>query len=679
MALSQARLEAVFEISATDKSARVLDKANKRLDSLGKRAGKVSKQTAEFGEGFAKAGDQVASRAGRLSTTLSSLGDFAGANERKFRQASEAAGAFDDVLMLLPGPIGIAAAAVAGLTTVLVLQSKEAERNKRALEASFGGKLLSDVQQLQKRFDLSTEAAIELGNALEATGGTAQNVAGDLGFAVRQAERLGKEGSAGAIKFANALSKTATEADKARRAVQSLRGIQRTLAEDLSSPETLEANRKADRDALKRIADLRKALTGLTRDRRIATEAFVGGNTDAKQTQRELDQSIAATNEKLKRELELRRRFLFTIAAEADENRRLRQEETARETAADRAKMAKDAASKAQAAASKAAAARQRRRNKQLAKERFEESLITQALRDQAAERRKVADAAEAQAQTISMGLEARLVLLRQLKAPLNDIAVAERRLAFQRDQERRQAVASLVESGKLTDEQARQRLDALDRLHSAELLAIRERNAAEVEEDRKKAKDKADAQIQAAQQALAASTGAIGAGADLASQVVGSLSAGVQEATTQFRDVGKVAPTALTAIGKAGSAFIKNEKARAAILAVTSAADALRAAATPGGQVQAALLGAAAIQYGLVAAGVLGGSPGGGVPQAGGASVGSAGGGASLGGERVDDSGIGRVTNINFNGLFATQAQVAQALQQTSQALQGTGFEVSP
>ena len=51
----------------------------------------------------------------------------------------------------------------------------------------------------------------------------------------------------------------------------------------------------------------------------------------------------------------------------------------------------------------------------------------------------------------------------------------------------------------------------------------------------------------------------------------------------------------------------------------------------------------------------------------------------ASLGGERVDDSGIGRVTTINFNGLFATQAQVAQALQQTSQALQGTGFEVSP
>ena len=679
MALSQARLEAIFEINATDNSARVLDKTEKRLAGIGKRAGKVSKQAEGFGDAFAEAGDQAAERAGKLSTALSSLGDFAGASEGKFRQASEAAGAFDDVLTLLPGPIGLAAAAVAGLTTVLVLQRQEAERNRQALEASFGGKVLADVQALQTRFTLSTEASIALGNALQETGKSAEDVAGELGFAVRQAQRLGKDGSAGALTFAASLSKTATEADKAARAVAALRGIQRTLAEDVSDPETLAANQKADREQLQRIQGLQKAIRQLRKDRDLATAAAIDGDTKAKQTQQDLNRTIATFRERLRGALDVRRRFLNTVAAEADENRRLRREETARETAADLAAIKRQKDAERRAAAGRSAAARQRRRNQALAEERALLAEVDKELAREESLRRKAADAAQAQTETQRQNLEARLVLLRQLKAPLDDIAAAERRLAFQRDQERRTAVDSLVEAGKLTDEQAQQRLDSLNRLHSAELLAIDERLNAEKQKTKDAAQAKAKAQIEAAQQVLAESTGAIGQGADLASQVVGGLSAGVQEATTQFKDVGKVAPNALNAIGKAGAAFIKNERARAAILAVTSAADALRAAATPGGQVQAALLGAAAVQYGLVAAGVLGGTPGGGVPQAGAAATTGAGGGAELGGERVADGGAGRVTNITFQGLFATQAQVAQALQDTSQALNGTGFEVTP
>jgi colicin import membrane protein len=679
MALSQARLEAIFEINATDNSARVLDKTEKRLDGIGKRAGKVSKQAEGFGDAFAEAGDQAAERAGKLSTALSSLGDFAGGSESQFRKASEAAGAFDDVLTLLPGPIGVAAAAVAGLATVLVLNRKEAERNRQALQASFSGQLLQDVKTLQERFSLTTEASIELGKAMEETGKNAGDVAGELGLAVRQAERLGEEGSKGATEFAQALAKTATEADKAKRAVRGLRGLQRALAEDLSDPEQIEANRKADQAALDRITGLRRAIRQLKADRDQLTAAAVEGDTKAKQAQQDLNRTIDTFSQRLRQALQIRERFLNTIAAEADENRRLRREETARETAEDVAALKRDRKAKRAAARARARAAAQRRRNKALAEERRLLALVDKVLADEEATRRKAAEAAKIQTDTQRENLEARVVLLRQLKAPLDDIAAAERRLAFQRDQERRTAVESLVAAGKLTDEQAQQRLDTLNRLHSAELLAIDERVDKEKKKRTKGAQDTAKAQIEAVKQVLAESTSAIGQGADLASQVVGGLSAGVQEATTQFKDVGKVAPNALTAIGKAGAAFIKNERARAAILAVTSAADALRAAATPGGQVQAALLGAAAVQYGLVAAGVLGGTPGGGVPQAGAAATIGAGGGAELGGERVADGGAGRVTNITFQGLFATQAQVAQALQQTSQALNGTGFEVTP
>lgn len=678
MALSQARLEAIFEINATDNTARVLDKTEKRLDGIGKRAGKVSKQAEGFGDAFAEAGDQAAERAGKLSTALSSLGDFAGASEGKFRKASEAAGAFDDVLTLIPGPAGLAAGAIAGLTTILVLNRQETERNRQALEASFGGKVLADVQALQTRFELSTEASIALGNALQESGKSAEDVAGELGLAVRQAERLGKEGSAGALTFAASLSKTATEADKAKRAVAALRGIQRTLAEDVSDPETLAANQKADREQLQRIQGLQKAIRQLRKDRDLATAAAIEGDTKAKQTQQDLNRTIATFRERLRGALDLRRRFLNTVAAEADENQRLRREETARETAADLAAIKRQKDAERRAAAGRAAAARQRRRNQALAEERALLAEVDKELAREEAIRRKAADAAKIQTETQRQNLEARLVLLRQLKAPLDDIAAAERRLAFQRDQERRTAVESLVEAGKLTDEQAQQRLDSLNRLHSAELLAIDERLNAEKEKTKKAAEDKAKAQIEAAQQVLAESTGAIGQGADLASQVVGSLSAGVQEATVQFKDVGKVAPDALSSIGKAGAQFVKDERARAAILAVTSTADAIRAAAT-GNLAGAALFGAAAVQYGLVAGGVLGGAPSGGVPQAGAAATTGAGGGAELGGERVADGGAGRVTNITFQGLFATQAQVAQALQQTSQALNGTGFEVTP
>ena len=675
MALSQARLEAIFEIKAADSTAKVLDKASARLDEVGKRARGASRDAAGMGEAFEQAGDQVATRAGRLSTTLSSLGDFAGANESQFRKASEAAGAFDDVLTLLPGPIGLAAAAVAGLSTVIFLQRKEAERNRKALETAFGGQVLADVKALQERFDLSTDAAIKLGNALEATGKNADDIAGELALAVTQAERLGNEGSAGASSFAASLEKTATAADKARRAVARLRGIQKLRADDIADPSTQEANRKADEAVLARIADSRKAFENL---RRAQVQLRKEGTEKSKQAADDLTAAIAKQADAYRTAVEQRRRLLITVAQEQEELEKLRKEETARETAEDLAAQRRKARADARQRQAKARAANQRRRNAALAYERELLSEVDKLLAREDAERRKAADAAAMQAETVAGGLEARLVLLRQLKAPLDQIAAAERRLAFQRDQERRTAVESLVEAGKLSDTQAQQRLDALDRLHSAELLAIDERNAAEVQKGKDKAQALASAQIQAAQQALASSTAAIGAGGDVASQVIGGLSAGLSESITQFKDVEKVAPAALTSIGKAGAQFVKNERARAAILAVTSAADALRAAATPGGQVQAALLGAAAVQYGLVAAGVLGGSPGGSVPQAAGSTATGAGGGADLGGERVGDGGAA-VTNITFQGLFATQAQVAQALQQTGQALNGTGFEVQP
>ena len=88
-----AKVENKIVITGADNASDAINKARKSvlgLERTTKRAGASSKK---FGKDFAEAGDQAAGRAGKLSTALSSLGDFAGKSEGSFRQASEAAGA----------------------------------------------------------------------------------------------------------------------------------------------------------------------------------------------------------------------------------------------------------------------------------------------------------------------------------------------------------------------------------------------------------------------------------------------------------------------------------------------------------------------------------------------------------------------------------------------------------
>jgi len=678
MALSQARLEAVFEIRTDDQSARVIDQAGKRIDNLGKKTDQAGAKAGNFGKKFADAGDEVAGTSGRLSTVLSSLGDFAGANEGAFRKASEAAGAFDDVLTLLPGPVGLAAAAAAGLTTVLVLQAKEAERNRIALESTFANPvLLAGVQELQKRFDLTTEAAVALAQNLDLSGKSANDVRADLARAVYQAERLGKDGSAAAIAFANSLRKADTDAKKLERTLRSLRGVSGQRFAYLGTREERAENEAADKASLKRIGELRQQLR---ENAKVFQDALKRRKEGDKEAAKDRDVAFAQfqkTKAELEKQLKLRERLANTIAAagyeqqqqDAADFRREKREAVAFNLKLARELKLKQVRSGAAAAARRAAAAQR----KEAEFERGLAEVDRQYEAEEKEKQRRLKQTADIQRE----GLQARLRLAQVLKAPLAEQAALERQLAAQREQESRDAVLALFEAGKLGEEEARRRLEALDALHLAELKSIDARLDEEKQKRAKQAEEIAKQQVAAARGVLRESTQAIGAGADVASQVVGGLSGGLQEAITQFGDVKKVAPNALAAIGKAGAQFVKNERARAAILAVTSAADALRALATPGGQVQAALLGAAAVQYGLVAGGVLGGSGGGGTTAAS-AGAGGGGGGA-MEAERIAEAEAGRVTNITFNGLFATEAQVAQAMQQTQKSLAGTGYEATP
>ena len=196
MATASSNVQVKFTLRGEDRASSVINNVGRSVDKFG------------------DAGDQAADRAGKLSTALSSLGDFAGRSEGAFRQASEAAGAFDDVLTVLPGPIGIAAGAAAGLTTILVLQAKKAREDAAALRQAFGEDLAQEISKTAKALDLNREASLQLGKLMTQTGRSAASLQEELRFVVQRADEIGEDGSAAVVKFAKKLLATTTAASR---------------------------------------------------------------------------------------------------------------------------------------------------------------------------------------------------------------------------------------------------------------------------------------------------------------------------------------------------------------------------------------------------------------------------------------------------------------------------------
>mgnify|MGYP003132699260 CR=1 FL=1 len=227
------------------------------------KAGRSARRTLRrYGSEAEKVGDQAAAQSGRLSTALSSLGDFAGQSEGAFRTASEAAGAFDDVLTLLPGPIGITVGALAGLTTVMILQRQESERLRNKLAQTFSGQTLTDVYQLAGGFDLTADASIALGNAMDETGKTANDLRERVRAIVARADELGEDSTQAVIAFAKSLSASIGPATKLANQLkaQAIAARQVSFAE-IARGTALEGEVKdADNAALARLKELKKEL-----------------------------------------------------------------------------------------------------------------------------------------------------------------------------------------------------------------------------------------------------------------------------------------------------------------------------------------------------------------------------------------------------------------------------------
>lgn len=207
MGLSRGRVEARFEILGDDKSAKTLKASRDNFRDVQSEIERAGDKSEQFGKQFAEAGDDVATRSGKAATALSSLGDFAGDLEGPFRTASEAAGAFDDVLTLLPGPLGLAAAATAGLATAAFFVGRQLAQTRAAIDQVFGPGARRQIGEFADAVGVSREVAVELKLAFQDLDKDAlQPTTAELRRVREAAEAVGGDGAEAVKKYAEALA-----------------------------------------------------------------------------------------------------------------------------------------------------------------------------------------------------------------------------------------------------------------------------------------------------------------------------------------------------------------------------------------------------------------------------------------------------------------------------------------
>ena len=202
MARAVAKVEQKIIITGADNASAAVKSAQASLAGLRKEAGKVktaAKSTsatpivdpAKIQQGTQRSGAALAGLTAALGSTQGALGD-----------AGRAATALGSTAAVLPGPIGLAAAAVTGLAAGVYLLGNAALETAAQLE------LLgtADTARLKRDLDLSTDGAIKLSRALADLNDKGLRPSDDLlQQVIKNANRMGKDGTAAAVAFVKAL------------------------------------------------------------------------------------------------------------------------------------------------------------------------------------------------------------------------------------------------------------------------------------------------------------------------------------------------------------------------------------------------------------------------------------------------------------------------------------------
>lgn len=229
MARAVARVEQKIIITGADNASDAINKARAslgKLETSAKRTGKSVKNAGAHAKtAFSHGLPGLQGKHDSFNRLSAAVGGAGGA----LQESTHSIALLDAAMRLVPGPVGAAGAAIAGLTALTYSHVKAANQAREKMRQAFGGEMLADITSLQHGFSLSAESAITLGVAMQDSGKSAADVHDELVNVVNEAEAVGADGSEAVSKFAASLTKGVTEAQKLTNRLKAL-GVEIELA-----------------------------------------------------------------------------------------------------------------------------------------------------------------------------------------------------------------------------------------------------------------------------------------------------------------------------------------------------------------------------------------------------------------------------------------------------------------
>ena len=223
----------------------------------------VSDEAGGLGERFNEAGEAGAGAMSKIGRLARPLAGFTGNAAGEVKELGHGLHGMALAMELLPGPVGLAVGAIAGLTVGAVLLNKHIAESAAKMEL-LGG---PSADALKKGLNLDADSAVKLSQALDGLANKNLVPSTELLKKVGEnAERMGKEPAEAMVKFVAAIAAGPDELGKFQKEFGKLAGLSTSgldLAKQIGlSPEALGLSKELTAEEARK-KDISEALTAI--------------------------------------------------------------------------------------------------------------------------------------------------------------------------------------------------------------------------------------------------------------------------------------------------------------------------------------------------------------------------------------------------------------------------------
>ena len=286
----------IIEFKGQDDASAVADKVRKSVQGIAGAGDKAASATARIN---AKGLQEIQQKSGDVESALKGISDFAGDAKGQVSQLGDSFGAVEGIMRLLPGPIGLATTAVAGLVVGAKLLSDYISQSAAKAQLLTTG--LGNV--LAEELNLGAEGAIKLSQALGELGDKALRPSDLLLRQVADnARKLGQDPAENVTKFIAAWKEGPEAIAKVEREIGKLTVSFATIADTAS-------NLGLDADALglkAAVGPAEQVKTALTEVSQVTAEIAAAQNQVASNEAEIVKASVVRTSELFTQNKELK-------------------------------------------------------------------------------------------------------------------------------------------------------------------------------------------------------------------------------------------------------------------------------------------------------------------------------------------------------------------------------------